>query len=731
MWDLHALTEEIGLLATLLSGAMKNRFYKFRLLLGLVCGLFGPLASTWGQIKDGRELMHASLIADRSEVRAGEKFRLGVLYQMAPGWHIYWKYPGDSGLPPKVEWQLPPGFKAGPLNWPLPIRDKEPGDLEVFTYPGEVLLFAEVQAPARLPAGPLEFRAKSEWLVCETLCVPGRADLSLLLNNGAAATATSTQVFDRFAQQVPSAGLPSDLIVRFSRAGKDIALSVTGLPKDEPLDFYPLPADGVILGHARTVGVKVVLPVEAEPQPLKQLDGVLVAGTGAERRGYATQGRINGPVQPTVALSPPTNLNGLLQGLLFALIGGLILNVMPCVLPVISLKIFGFVSEGKGERREVIRLALAFVAGILSCFALLAIVVIALRSAGVRVGWGFQFQDARFVLAISALVFAFALNLFGVYELTVSARSTQGLARLASGTGWGAAFFQGVFATILATPCTAPFLGTASAFAFGQPAIITFVVFLVIGLGMSLPYVALAIQPGWMRFLPKPGAWMIRLKQALGFLLLATLLWLLWVLGQLQGVNAVVKAGGLLLVIAVLAWIKGSFWTPVSSTRSRRAAALAMVLVVAGAVGCYTFLTQPDQVVWQPFNQVKLEKALAAGRPVFVDFTADWCLTCKSNERFAIDTAPVRAAFAEKNVLALRADWTHGDPAITAILKEHGRVGVPMYLVYPGGNQNAPVVLPELITSQTVLKALEKIDNEKPISFLRSSPLGGGGTDRG
>ncbi len=723
--------EESALAVALFSGAMRNRCYKFGLFLGLVCVFAGPSAPAWGQIKDGRELVHASLLADRPEIKAGEKFRLGVLYQMAPGWHIYWKYPGDSGLPPTIEWQLPPGFKAGPLNWPLPIRDKEAGDLEVFTYPKEALLFAEVQAPDQLPAGPLEFRAKSEWLVCETLCVPGKAGLSLTLNNGAASAASSMQVFDRFAQEVPSASSTSGLTVRFSREGKNVALSVEGLPKNEPLDFYPLPSDGVIFGHAQTNGSQIVLPVETEPQPLKKLDGVLVAGTGTERRGYAIEGTMSETIQAGANLSPATNLTGLLQGLLFALVGGLILNVMPCVLPVISLKIFGFISEGKGERSRIIQLALAFVAGILSCFALLAIVVIALRSAGVRVGWGFQFQDARFVLAISALVFAFALNLFGVYELTVSARSTGGLARLASGKGWGAAFFQGVFATILATPCTAPFLGTASAFAFGQPATITFVVFLVIGLGMSLPYVALAIQPGWMRFLPKPGPWMIWLKQALGFLLLATLLWLLWVLGQLQGVDAVVKAGGLLLVIAVLAWIKGSFWTPVSSALSRRVAAFAMVLVVAVAAGCYAFLTQPDQVAWQPFNQASLEKAVSAGRPVFIDFTADWCLTCKSNERFAIDTAPVRAAFAKKNVLPLRADWTHGDPAITALLKEHGRVGVPMYLVYPAGSGSSPILLPELITSQTVLKALEKTDNMKPISLLRSSPPGGGGTGRG
>jgi thiol:disulfide interchange protein len=664
------------------------------------------LEPSQAQIKDGQELVRALLVSDKQIIKAGEKFRLGMLYRMAPKWHIYWAFPGDSGLAPKIEWKLPPGFRAGPLRWPLPIRDKEPGDLEVFTYPKEVLLFTEVQAPQELPAGPVELRASSEWLVCEQSCVPGKGDYSLTLNKGGELGDGIAELFERFAALVPSS-LPSDIKVGFSRQGKDIVVAVEGAPKGAALDFYPLPPEGVILGHAHPGEKSVTLPVDTEPQPIKDLSGVLVLGQDAGRHAYAVQGSI-GEAGAAQSAGTPVNLSALLQALAFGLLGGLILNVMPCVLPVISLKIFGFVSEAHGDRRQIIKLALAFAAGILCCFALLGVVVVVLRTAGIRVGWGFQFQDSRFVLFIIALVFAFALNLFGVYEFTVSARSTEGLARLASGQGLGAAFFQGVFATVLATPCTAPFLGTASAFAFAQPAALLLLVFLVIGLGMSLPYLVLAAQPGWMRYLPRPGAWMLRLKQALGFLLLATLLWLLWVLGQLQGSNAVIFAGGLLLIIAILAWIKGSFWTPASSLRSKLIAALAMLFMLVVAGSSYAFLTRPEQVAWQKFDSANLEKALSSGRPVFVDFTADWCLTCKSNERFAIDTPAVRAAFARRNVLPLRADWTHGDPAITEILKKHGRVGVPMYLVYPGGTDKDPVVLPELITSESVLKALEK-----------------------
>jgi thiol:disulfide interchange protein DsbD len=393
----------------------------------------------------------------------------------------------------------------------------------------------------------------------------------------------------------------------------------------------------------------------------------------------------------------------------FAIVGGLILNVMPCVLPVISLKIFGFVSEARTEHKETFRLSMAFSAGIISCFAVLAVIVILVRAAGSEVGWGFQFQDPRFIVLISCLVFAFALNMFGVFELSVSATATQGLANLARGQGYHGAFFQGVFATVLATPCTAPFLGTASAFAFAQPAWVTFLVLLFIGIGMALPYLVLAFNPKWLRYLPKPGSWMLQLKQFMGFLLMGTLLWLIWILGQMRGVNGIVELGAMLLVIAVLAWIKGSFWTPLSSGRSRLLAAGAMLSAVLLAAGAYEFLTRPSQMVWKPFSKSTLEQALASGRPVFVDFTADWCITCKTNERFAIDTPQVRDAFSKRNVVTLKADWTRGDPEITQILNQYGRAGVPMYLVYPGGSKEPrPVLLPELITAQTVVDALNK-----------------------
>jgi thiol:disulfide interchange protein len=657
------------------------------------------------QIVNGRQLVKAQLVADTQHVEPGQKFRLGVLYTMEPKWHIYWKYPGDAGIPTQIDWQLPPGFRIGPMQWPLPTREQEPGGLEVFDYNNEVLLFAEVQAPEQLPAGPIELAAKSNWLVCERECVPGDAQLSLKLNDGGQGPANQ-DIFTKYSASVPKAGsLPAGYSVSMKPSGSQMVVEFTGVPQGSRLDFFPLPPENVVLNHGKQAGNSVVLSVDGGAA-LDHLRGVAVVQANGKTDAFDVELQAGGQAAAS-GNSVSADLLGVLQAVAFALIGGLILNVMPCVLPVISLKIFGFVSEAGERPDKAFKLALVFSAGILACFAVLAAIVTFFRAIGAQVGWGFQFQDYRFVLAIACLVFAFALNLFGVFELSVSARATGGLAKLAAGQGYGGAFFQGAFATILATPCTAPFLGTASAFAFTQPAWATFLIFFSIGIGMALPYLLLAIQPKWLRYLPKPGEWMVRLKQMLGFLLLATLLWLSWIVGRLRGVDGMVELGGLLLIIGILAWIKGSFWTPVSSGRSRALAALAMVAVLLIAVGSYFFVTAPSQLPWQAFSQQSLDNALESGRPVFVDFTADWCLTCKANERFALDTPAVRQAFAQQHVVVLRADWTHGDPEITQILKEHGRAGVPMYLFYPGGKDRPPVVLPELISSQTVLDAMK------------------------
>jgi thiol:disulfide interchange protein len=677
----------------------------YLILFWLLCGA----RLVFAQVQDGRELVHATLVTDRATVQAGQKFRVGVLYKIEPEWHIYWKYAGDSGIPTEINWHLPPGFQVGPLQWPLPSRDKEPGDLEVFAYSSEVLLYSEVTAPATLPAGPIPVKADSKWLVCKSSCVPGEANLSLELNSGSAQAAADPTLFQQYAAQVPQA-LPTNYQLSISRRAQQVTVAFSGMGSSASLDFYPEPPPVVVVGHGKQSGRTVIFSIDSEGKSLNQLGGTAVIKDGAKTEAFQVPAQELNKSSATAAGDRVQTLDlaALLQAVGYALLGGLILNVMPCVLPVISLKILGFVSEAGGRSDKSLRLALAFAGGILACFGLLAVGVVALRGAGANVGWGFQFQDERFVLIIACIVFAFALNLLGVYEITVSAGATGGLARLASGQGYASAFFQGVFATVLATPCTAPFLGTASAFAFAQPPLITFLIFFSVGIGMAAPYLLLAANPKWLTYLPKPGEWMMRVKQVFGFLLLGTILWLAWIVGQLKGVQEMVVLGALLLIIGIIAWIKGSFWSPIASARTKWLSAGAIAAVVVLAVAGYSFFTAPSKLAWQKFSQESLDAALDSGHPVFVDFTADWCITCKANERFAIDTATVRNAFAQRRVITLRADWTNGDPVITEILKRHGRAGVPMYLVYPGGKNREPAVLPELISAQNVLDALKQ-----------------------
>src|SRR6201987_5539542 len=378
------------------------------------------------QTVDGRQLVKAQLVADTQHIEPGQKFRLGVLYTIVPKWHIYGNSAGDAGIPTQIDWQLPPGFQAGQLQWPLPTREQEPGGLEVFDYNNEVLLFTEVQAPEQLPTGPIELAAKSNWLVCERECVPGDAQLSLKLNDGGQGPANQ-DIFTKYSSAVPKTGaLPAGYSVSMKPSGNQMVVQFTGVPQGSRLDFFPGPPENVVLNHGKQAGNSVVLSVDGGAA-LGRLNGVAVVEADGKTDAFDVELQAGGQAAAGNGSGASADLLGVLQAVAFALIGGLILNVMPCVLPVISLKIFGFVSEAGGRPDKAFKLALVFSAGILGCFAVLAAIVTFFRAIGAQVGWGFQFQDYRFVLAIACLVFAFALNLFGVFELTVSALGEGGL----------------------------------------------------------------------------------------------------------------------------------------------------------------------------------------------------------------------------------------------------------------------------------------------------------------
>jgi thiol:disulfide interchange protein DsbD len=486
-------------------------------------------------------------------------------------------------------------------------------------------------------------------------------------------------------------------------------------------ELYPDPAEGTMAGHVTQIssqgpkGTVIVFSIPWDGSaPFK---GLLVEKTGSSRQGWW----IGGESKIVESGQSSTQSGGVALGVLMAalfsgFLGGLILNLMPCVLPVISLKIFNFIAQAGESPSRIFRHGLAFAAGIFTWFLGLGVLVIALKTGGSQVTWGaFQFQSPYFVVGLSALVFLFAMNLFGVFEITLPGSAATSLDHAGSGGGYVASFFQGLFATLLATPCTAPFLGSALGFAFGQSPSVILAMFASVALGMSIPYVLLSARPGWRKWIPKPGTWMERLKQFMGFPLLATNIWLLWVLQNQRGSGALLALLALLLILGFCAWVYGAL--PLASTGLRRVSLILIILLLGGASPVLLkriLESEPlspssgsrEGIDWIPYSSVALESLRAQGKPVFLDFTASWCLTCQFNEKTAINVPAVRSLLREKGITAMKGDWTNSDPAITAALKSFGRVGVPLVVYYPAGKGSDPILLPELLTEKIVLDAI-------------------------
>jgi thiol:disulfide interchange protein DsbD len=692
----------------------------------LVAMLFvlGPLRSGCGQTYEGKELVKAQLLADTDAIVPGQAFTAGLLLHMAPHWHTYWKFSGDAGLPSEIKWTLPPGWKAGEIQWPIPLRLMDPGDIETYGYENEVLLLQEITPPASFADSSVKLSAEASWLVCERLCIPGGAKLQLELPVANKSAPANEEIFSRYRRALPQTW-PGDSVAKASltRSGSELQLVVESeaLANYPVAEFFPLPGENVVVGHPHTERgpagrITFRVPIETQDPKLSSLDGLIVFGqeaTGSSRNAWSLDRKIPASA---ATVSEPSSASGLLLNLLFGFIGGFILNLMPCVLPVISLKIFGFIQHAGQSRRRIFRSGLAFVAGIFAWFIGLALLLIALKSAGREITWAFQFTNPWFVLAMSAVVLVFALNLFGVFEISLPQSANRSLLGLTAGEGDAGSFFQGVFATVLATPCTAPFLGAALGFAFTQSGWTILIMFVAIAAGMGFPYLLLSAQPAWLRLLPKPGPWMERVKQLMGFFLLATLLFLLWVIGAERGVEGIIWTSCFLLALSLACWIKGSFLVP-TAARTTRLIVLVLMLVLVIGTGWYfgekfaaTKLPSGQAPLagdWQPFTPERLEAELAQGHTVFVDFTAAWCLTCKFNEATVLESSAVREAFQRRGIVKIKADWTNADPAITKILKQFGRPGVPLYVLYPAGK--SPIVFPELLTQSIILDKLETI----------------------
>lgn len=653
----------------------------FSALLPAICGRMPALQWMAGAYADDQPEVHAQpvLIADTDAIVPGKPFKLGVAFKVDSGWHMYYKEPGDAGMPTRIVWQLPPGFKASDLMWQKPHKFNDAG-IVTYGYKDATLIGSVIQAPSDLKVGSsIKLSAQTSWLTCKEECLPGKGTVELTLPVSKSATPQHTSDFATLGFSKPVSTIGDD-------AQSDSSSAVSSPAVSSHSDASPFKGD--IL----TADIKV-------------------EGAGSDRLPFWSY-----------------------LGLAF--VGGFILNFMPCVLPCIAIKVLSFVKQAGEDPRQVFKLGATFCAGIIASFLVLAAGVIVIQAAGQKVGWGFQFQFPLFLLVMSAVVLVFALSLFGLFYVHLGAGHKE-IDKLSQKEGLAGTFGKGVLATTLSTPCSAPFLGTALGFAFAQPPHVILLMFFAIGLGMSSPYLVLTANPAWMKFLPRPGAWMEKFKESMGFLLLATVVWLIWVLGQQVGLSAAMAAVGFLVCVSFAVWLVGRF-TDLASSGRRRAVmyTLAAITLVAGYFAFLVPFPQllsmspavavengaapshvvsaaqvdpgPGQINWQPFSVAALDQNLKAGKTVLVDFTADWCLTCKVNESTVLNTDAVRDKLKALNAVTLRADWTRQDPEISRLLQKFGRSGVPLYVVFPGNRPTTAIVLPEVITQQLVVQKLDE-----------------------
>ncbi len=675
--------------------------------------------------------VEAELIAQDDSFTPGAETTLALRLNIKEHWHTYWRNPGDSGLPTRLAWTLPEGFTAGEILWPFP-KKLPLGPLMNFGYDGEVLHLVRLRTPAAAPrSGYVELRAKADWLVCSDVCIPESANLVLRLPAASKPPRRDAKWEPAFTAAMQAIPKTVDLQGASAtiRAGT-LGISLPGSAVTEStgdLTFFPY-ADDLIANAGRQVlsreaaGKNATLSVPlAEPRGKTppRLEGVLLSANGWEHLGAGPAIAISLPLAVAVGGAPvkssvvPAGAGssggdiGFLMALVFAFAGGLLLNIMPCVFPVLGLKVMGFARSAQQAPGAVRRQGLAFFGGVVFSFWILAAILIAFRAAGEAIGWGFQLQSPLFVTGLAFLFMLLALNMAGTFEFGLGIQAAAGNAESSTaGGGSRDAFFSGMLATAVATPCTAPMMGAALGFTLSQPPWVAVPVFTAIATGMAAPVALLSFFPGWLRRLPRPGAWMETFKQAMAFPLFGTVVWLVWVIGSQLGNDAVARILFGLVLLGGGAWFYGR-------NQSRRPAVAAMVAAMVGIVALS--IAWPEHAApnsssatgdaeWQPYNREKIAELRAGGQAVFVDFTASWCITCQVNKRVALNDATVKQKFVDRKIVRMKADWTRQDPAITAALAEFGRNAVPLYVYYP--IQGEPQVLPELLTPDIVLTAI-------------------------
>jgi len=729
--------------------------------------LFSNQASAYEQSTH----VQAALVQEEETIQPGKPFWVALHLNVEKDWHVYWKNPGDAGLPLQVNWQLPEGFQAGPLQWPFPEKFTT-ADMVGFGYEGEVILLSLITPSKELNSSTIPLQADIRWLVCSPLtCQPGSKTLKTVLQVSSETPKTRLDVaelFEKGRQNLPQTQVKIKTIRKHGLVQLEL-LQDDKIGSPQPIhQAYFFPEQQNIIDHtaeptvARVendqssyfVNLKGSDEIGAKSKVLK---GVLVLHIGQGSHETIKAFDIDSPIgddedhhllslldqpvqlQNSAIIGNATLLStssyafegGLGWAIILAFTGGMLLNLMPCVLPVMSFKVMSFVKMAGQSRSLTLKHGLMFSLGVILSFWALASVMLVLRTYGQAVGWGFQLQEPLFVVILATILFIFALNLFGVFEWGLSVASWAGQTQVDTAQkkqGYLSSFLSGVLATAVATPCTGPFLGSAVGFAVTLPIFQSLLIFTSLGIGMCFPYVLLSLFPSFLRFLPKPGAWMETFKQLMGFLLLATVLWLLWVFSaQTDNLSLMCLLAGF-LCFSIGAWCYGQGSAPLVSQKKR--------LFAYALVGCFIFAgvqiillpratwSKTDNVAqqhsqwegWEPFSPERVAELRAQGKPVLIDFTAKWCLICQANH-LILDSQEVNKHFNESGVVRMYADWTKSDPVITQELSKFGRNSVPLYVFYGSEEQKEPKILPQVLTSDIVINETKGSLTNQPIAW--------------
>ncbi len=684
----------------------------------MLCGavtLMGLYGSARAETVVQTEQVRAEMTAEQPTVAPGESLWVALSLTIKPGWHTYWQTPGDAGAPPDIRWNLPEGVTAGPIQWPAPHRIAT-ADLMSFGYSEHMTMLTELKVAPNAAPSDITLQADSTWYVCADVCIPEDGSFALPIKITPASAHVSTAAGAAIAAARAELPKPAPWPVALARSGKTLTLMAgpdVGADKFSEVAFFPV-EEGVLANAApQTAAIEnraLRLTMTTGAAAPANVSGLLVLQNGDERVGYTVAAAITGSASAVnteaasaVAVMP------LAFALALAFLGGIILNVMPCVLPVLVMKAMSFISRGSDDAAALRRDGLAYTAGVMVTFGALVGSLLALRAAGDAIGWGFQLQSPIFVAGIVYVMLALGLNLSGVFNV---GGSVMGVGQeLTSKGGVTGAFFTGLLAVVVATPCTAPFMGTAIGFALTQSPLEAILIFEALALGLAAPYLLITFVPDMARKLPRPGVWMDRVKQILAFPLYAAAAWFLWVLAQ--QVDAIMLANALaaLVLIGFIAWLWG---LSQKTSGMARGFALGTAAVAFAATIALTAPLKPMEAPaagaqaganFEPYSEVRLAALRAEGRPVFINFTAAWCITCKVNERIALSKTDVESAFKRANVAYMKGDWTNRNAEISAALRAVGRDGVPLYLYYAPG-ATAPVILPQVLTPGMVISAI-------------------------